>query len=444
MKAKVSEKLVSHIWQHQMITNPVTNAGEQLRIIHPGRVSNDSGCDFKDAVVTLNGKAIKGNIEIHVKSSQWYSHGHHQDPKYNSIVLHVVMWHDSSSPTLLHSGKAIPTISLDSSLTSPLNKLIHQGKLSHHHSPLCPEAMRYSHTESLNKLLDAAGEERFIIKTIALQKALIEEEACQVLFRGIARALGYSKNTEPFEELANRLPLSFLEKVEPDTSIVKQAWILGTAGLLPSQQLKQKYNLAKNDEIEKLENLWQSCGTTETMKKTDWCFFRVRPNNSPTHRLIALSYLITRYQEPGLLQGIIRLVKSAPPETAHCALVNGLTIAKQDYLAYHHNSGISKTKNSVLLGQSKAAAIVINIILPFSHAWGNIGGDSELREKAIAIYRRYPKLEDNELTIYMKQQLQIKPSAAISARQQQGLIHIFNTYCRYRSCHECPVALSQG
>ena len=201
MKAEFSEKFIAHIWQRQLVTNLVTDAGEQLQIIYPGRVSHDSGCDFQDAVFTIDGKVIKGDVEIHVKSSQWYSHGHHQDPKYNSIVLHVVMWHDSQCPILLQNGKTVSTIYLNPFLSSSLNELGHQADLSRYPLPSCQEATGHPNRESLNKLLDAAGEERFVAKITSFQKALVEEEAGQVLFRGIARALGYAKNTEPFEEL---------------------------------------------------------------------------------------------------------------------------------------------------------------------------------------------------------------------------------------------------
>ena len=444
MKTEISEKLITHIWQHQLVTNLVTDAGEQLQIIHPGRTSNDSGCDFRDAAFAIDGKVIKGDIELHVKSSQWYSHGHHRDPKYNNIVLHVVMWHDSQPPALLQNGKSVPTVCLSSFLSNSLNELSHRADLPRYPLASCPAAMRHSNSESLNKLLTAAGEERFAAKITSFQKALNKEEAGQVLFRGIARALGYAKNTEPCEELTNRLRLSFLKRVEPKTNAAKQAWILGTAGLLPSQRPRLRHRLIEDGEIEKLETIWQSSGVAETMKEADWCFFRVRPDNFPTRRLIALSYILVRYRKSGLLQGILKLVKKTPPQAEHRWLENGLTIASQGYWANRFDFGVAKKRSSALLGQEKAAEIAMNIILPFAYAWGEIAAEPKLKKKVAEIYHHYPKLGDNELTRYMKQQLLLKPDVALSACQRQGLIHIFKTYCRHRNCTECPVALSQG
>lgn len=444
MKTQISEKLITHIWQRQLVTNLVTDTSEQLQIIHPGRASNDSGCDFRDAVFAIDGKVIKGDIELHVKSSQWYSHGHHRDPKYNNIVLHVAMWHDSQSPTLLQNGKTVPTVCLSSFLSNSLNELNHRADLSRYPLPSCPEAMRHLNAESLNKLLTVAGEERFATKITSFQKALNKEEARQVLFRGIARALGYAKNTEPCEELTNRLLLRFLEKVEPETNTVKQAWILGTAGLLPSQRHKLQHRLIEDEEIVKLEAIWQSSGVAETMKEADWCFFRVRPDNFPTRRLIALSYILVRYGKSGLLQGMLKLVKKTPPQAKHRWLENGLIIAGQGYWANRFDFGVVKKRSSALLGREKAAEIAINIILPFVYAWGEIAVEPKLKKKAAEIYHLYPKLGENELTRYMKQQLLLKPDVDLSACQQQGLIHIFKTWCRHRNCTECPVALNRG
>jgi len=444
MKAGISEKLVAHIWQHQLITNLVTDAGDQFHIIYPGRVSSDGGCDFRDAVFVAGGRVIKGNIEVHVKSSQWYSHGHHQDPKYNNIVLHVAMWHDTQSSILLQNGATIPTICLGSFLCDSLDEICRLTVSSRYSAFPCPEAIRNPNTEFLKILLSAVGEERFATKASLFQKTLAEEEAGQVLFRGIARALGYAKNTESFEELANRLPLRFLEEIETESSIVKRALILGTAGLLPSQRFRLRHRLIEEGEEEELEMIWQAGSTTETMKETDWCFFRVRPANFPTRRLVALSYLLTRYYKSGLLRGILDLVREAPIGVGYRWLGNGLIVAGQDYWAKHSDFGITRKRGLALLGQEKAAEIVINTILPFVYAWGEAANEPKLEKKAIEIYRHYPRLGDNELSRHMKQQFLLEPNVDLSACQHQGLIHIFKTYCCYRNCTECPVAFNQG
>ncbi|UCH51843.1 MAG: DUF2851 family protein [Chloroflexota bacterium] len=440
MEIKITEKLISRIWQNKLVTELATENGEQIHIIHPGRSSNTHGCDFQDAVFTINGKMTTGNIEVHIKSSQWHSHGHHRNPKYNNIALHVVWWHDSQDPTRLQNGQAVPIICLGPFLNSTLDDLNKRMNLSGNSLPSCPLVGRHSNAESLSKMLTAAGEERFTAKTRVFRKALKEEDARQVLYRGIARALGYAQNAKPCEELANKLPFIILEGIKSEPDSTRQALLLGVAGLLPSQ----RHSSVEDRETNKLEMIWQSLGITETMKEVDWCFFRVRPDNFPTRRLIALSYLIPRHSKTELHQEILKLVKKAPRGAGHYRLENGLTVVGRGYWRNHLDFGIAQKKSSSLLGREKASAIAINTVLPFACAWGELHSDLKLKEKAVEIYRRYPKAGDNELTLYMKQQLRLNQEVRLSACQQQGLIHIFKTCCRHRSCTECPVALNLG
>ncbi len=443
MKTQVTEKLITSIWQRRLVPELFTDTGERLQVIHPGRTSNISGCDFRDAVFTINSKTITGDIEVHVKSSQWQGHGHHRDPKYNNIALHIVWWHDSQTPTLLQDGKVIPTICLSSFIKSPLDELNSQANSYGQPLSACQEVSHHTNADRLGRLLTEAGEERFVAKITSFRKALKKDDARQVLYRGIARALGYTQNAEPCEELANKLPLDILEEIETGDNVTRQALILGTAGLLPSQQRRLRHVFIEDEEISGLEQIWESFGITETMKETDWCFFRVRPDNFPTRRLIALSYLIARYGKSGLLLGILKLVREASPGAEHRWLENGLIIAGQGYWKNHPDFGIVMSRSSALLGRDKVSEIAINTILPFACACGEIAGELELKKKTVEIYRSYPKPGDNELTRYMKQQLRLKPEARLSACQQQGLIHIFKTYCHRRNCAECPIAINR-
>jgi len=430
MNTQTSEKLVARLWQCQPASS-VTDDGQQFRTIYPGRASHSRGCDFKDAVFTLNGQMISGDVEIHVKSSQWYSHGHHRDPKYNNVVLHVAWWHDNQSPTRLQNGKTVPTICLSTFPGYPADELNQHLELCGNSSISCPEAEKHLNADNLGKLLTLAGEKRFTAKAALFRQALRKEEAEQVLLRSIARALGYAQNAEPCEELANRLSLNSLQNDKPEST--RQALILGTAGLLPSQ----RHRPVEDMETDKLEMIWQSMSLTETMNEADWCFSQVRPDNFPTRRLIALSYLLTRHRQRGLLRGILQLARKAPSGAEHRWLENGLVIAGPDYWRNHCDFGVAKKRSSALLGREKASEIVINAMLPFAYVWAEISSDLKLKRKAAEIYRRYPSRADNELTRHMKQQLLLKPNARLSACQQQGLLHIFKTYCRFRNCTAC-------
>jgi len=428
-RIKFSEKQAALIWQ-QVVGRELTSSEDELvSVIYPGRANDDNGPDFRDAVIVNKSHLTKGDVEVHVKSSDWYSHKHHVDAEYNNVILHVVMWHDCHSATLLKSGKPVPVLCLAKALR-------HQAYLLPYQLP-CFQILDHVNRQTLRKLLNAAGEERFKQKAMHFQAEIKQEEAGQVLFRGMMRALGYAKNTKPFEDLADRTPLNSIESREG--LALKQALLLGTAGLLPSQRWQGKFTRGK--EVQELEQIWQSVGKkVKTMKEGDWNFSHIYPNNSPVRRIIAQSHLLERYCEGKLLAGILQLVKEAPLPGGHRVLENGLTVAGDDHWRDHFDLDVrSKTKISALLGNSKAGEIAVNVILPFAFSWGELANEEKLTEHAIELYRNYPKLAENCITQHMKKQFGLKEPFDLTACYQQGLIHIFRNYCREGSCSECPL-----
>jgi len=433
-RIKFPEKQAALIWQQVVGRDLPSSEDELFSVIYPGRTNGDNGPDFRDAVIVNKSHLTKGDVEVHVKSSDWYSHEHHTDAEYNNVILHVVMWHDCNSATLLQSGKPVPMLCLAKALR-------HQAYLLPYQLP-CFQILDHVNRQTLGKLLNTAGEERFKQKAMHFQAEILrfaqKEEAGQVLFRGIMRALGYAKNTKPFEDLADRMPLNCIESREG--LALKQALLLGTAGLLPSQRWQGKF--AREKEVQELEQIWQSAGKkVKTMKEGDWNLSHIYPNNSPVRRIVAQSYLLERYCEKKLLAGILQLVKEAPMPKGHHALENGLTVAGDGYWRDHFDFDVrSKTKISALLGNSKAGEIAVNVILPFAFSWGKLANEAKLTENAIELYRNYPKLAENCITRHMKKQLGFEEPFDLTACHQQGLIHIFRNYCREGRCSECPLA----
>jgi hypothetical protein len=429
-RINLSEKQAALIWQQVVRKELPSTEDEPVSVIYPGRTNGDNGPDFRDAVIADKFHLTKGDVEVHVKSSDWYSHKHHADAEYNNVILHVVMWHDCNSATLLQSGKPVPVLCLAKALR-------HQPYLLPHQLP-CFQILGRMDRQTLGRILNAAGEERFKQKAMHFQDELKQEEAGQVLFRGIMRALGYAKNTKPFEDLADRMPLNSLESREG--LVLKQALLLGTAGLLPSQRWQGKF--AGEKEVRELERIWQSAGKkVETMRESDWTLSHIYPNNSPVRRIVAQSYLLERYSHRGLPAGILKLVKNTPLSSALSVLQNGLTVDSDGYWRDHFDFGVrAKTRMSALLGHSKAGEIAVNVILPFAFSWGQLADEAKLTENALGLYRNYPKLAENCLTRHMAKQLCLEESSDFTACHQQGLIHIFRNYCREGRCSECPLA----
>jgi hypothetical protein len=412
------EKEITLRWQALVGKEIATQDGRRLKLIYPGRANGGVGPDFRNAVIAMNDSQVaKGDVEIHVRSSDWYRHGHHRNPGYDHVILHAVLWDDCPSATLAQNGRSVPVVNLSKA------NVMAAGELP------CVQKMWHRDDETLRKLLDAAGENRFEQKTALFRASLGSEGAGQVLYRGMMRALGYSRNMKPFEELANRLPIRFLQDTEARRSLsLKQALLLGTAGLLPSQWLRREFSA--ESKMEELEHLWRSLARREPMSAKDWHLSHVYHNNSPVRRILAQSHLLHRYREMGLVAGILEQVARTPLTGGRCQLEDSLIIA-------------SDNNSSALLGHSKAGEIIVNAILPFVFSWAEALPETGLSEKALKLYLNYPKLAENEISRHMARQLRLEDNSHSTACRQQGLIHIFTDYCSQGNCTECPL-VSQG
>jgi len=245
------------------------------------------------------------------------------------------------------------------------------------------------------EVLDEAGEERFQSKADCFGVELTIKEADQVLYEGLMRALGYSRNKESFEELARRMPVEMLRQIAQRVGWQRCGAVLGAA-LLSEAGL------------------------------VGWDYSRVRPRNMPQRRIAGAGYLLARYLGIGLVQGLIQLVREADEKTGCRRLERSLMIKRDGY--------------GTLIGVGRAREMVVNVILPFSFAWA----DEQLREHALELYRNYPPLEENKITRQMSRQLIMGFRVVNSARRQQGLIHLYNTFCLHRNCLRCPLMSALG
>jgi len=458
--SNLSEREIIKIWQYLLLnrTELVTEDGERLKIIYPGRLNDDRGADFRDAVIATSQGLIKGDIEVHVNSSAWQAHQHHEDPVYNRVVLHVVMWHNTRAATNLQNGKGIPILALHRYMKDPINQWLEwvAGKGFIGKAPKdffggvltmpCLKAAERLTNGVMAKFLDCAGEKRFLAKATRFRANLTQIEASQVLYQGIMGALGYSKNKLSFLELARRLPLRILEstvqgKISDEECLAQQqALLLGTAGLLPSQRQDRHWENINDKWVSELERLWAFSSHTEAMSPNDWHLFKVRPNNSPIRRIAAMTYLILRYRERGIFEEIVNMVREASASKDHHRLEKKLVVTIDGYWARHFDFGLaSRIKNPTLLGVGQAANIIVNVILPFVFAWGKLASWPELGQKSLNLYRHYPKLAANTVEKHMREQLRLSSRLVNSAQRQQGLIHIYNTLCTQGGCNSCPL-----
>ena len=440
------ESQIVNLWRYLLLkgTELTAEDGTPIKIIYSGRINNDQGADFRDVVMAANQGLVIGDIEIHIKSSDWQAHRHHLNPQYNRVILHVVMKHDRKTATHLENGRSIPTLALDK-YTEDSIPLIY----SHIGSNMPCSCCRNNLTPDIvAEFLDSAGRKRFLTKAASFEANIAQVGASQSLYQGIMGALGYAKNRLPFLELAHRLPLWLLEpmaqgKISDEECLARQqTLLLGTAGLLPSQRYSCRQDKLDDEWVDTLERLWTSFHHTEVMSPNSWHLFRVRPSNFPTRRLIAMSHLVLRYKERGIVEEVLNIIKETPLHKGHRRLEAVLVVITDGYWASHFDFGSgSRIANPSLLGRSRAADIVVNVLLPFTSAWSKLNSQPELAWKSFALYHNYPKLSVNTVEKHMVRQIGLNGSLVNSAQRQQGLIQIYETLCTRGKCDSCTLGI---
>lgn len=420
-----------------------------MQLIYPGRENDDRGADLTDAVISLGQGLIKGDIEFHRWSSDWRRHQHHQDPAYNSTILHVVMWRDTEPVTQLQNEKKVPILALSRHLKIATRQRMRTDHPTDTSTLPCYRAVKSLPMERIDTILDNAGHERFLAKAAAFQDELSGDPPEQILYQGVMKALGYSKNKPPFEELARKVPLHRLQTIVrrylPDDRCLarQQALLLGTAGLLPSQQGIHHSAVASEHWVEALERYWSEYDHRLIMSADSWRLIKVRPNNSPIRRIAGISYLILRYRKEGILEEIINLISEIRIDQAYFALVTGMMVMAGGYWKTHYELGCySRHIAPTLIGSNRATAIAVNVILPFIYAWSRLNAKPELAAKTLAIFNAYPKPGTNAIEKHMSKQLGRSSVPINSAQRQQGLIHIYKTLCIHGKCAVCPLGMA--
>ena len=440
MRLTIPERRVLEIWRDalQKRKDLVTAETGPVNIVYAGRFNDGRGADLRDAVVATDRGLLQGDIEIHVNSSDWWAHGHHEDRAYNSVVLHVVYRHDAGRETVLQNGLEIPTLALEEYAEEQPG-----DRITSAFTPIAAGACRAT-PELADRCLDEAGDARFYTGAARFQREIIRLGPEQALYAGIMTALGYSKNKAPMAELARAAPLADLEKIvgedgtDGEGRLRLQARLLGAAGLLPSQRPRGRPTAGPPDEYERtMEQFWEKSGLTARMCRDDWVFFKVRLGNYPVRRIAAMGALLARHSGSGILQALLESLENAERDAR--SLEEALLVPADGYWERYADFAIPLPGRAALLGKERAGEIIINALLPFYAAYARLRPAAGLAEKAYEIFSRYRAPAENSLEKHMRRQLGIAAATVATARRRQGLIHIYKTLCTQGRCGECPL-----
>ncbi len=458
IKEPAREAFLYQIWQNKSFENREMSTidGHYVQIRDKGTRNYDSGPDFHNAIISIDGQLIRGDIEIHPVAGDWFLHGHHKDPRYNSVVLHVVTMNcPSSFKTICQNGHIIPTINLDNFLEKPSEELEKDKTIIDTETePVCGLSKKSKIT--IQNILDKAGEARFFIKVQQFQEKRNNDLWEQIFYLSLCEALGYSKNRIPFNNLANNLPIETLWNYiwkDPKTLALKkcEAYLFGSAGLLPSQshEVKQIVDRETAEYVEKLERHWHEFPLRPKMiciKSEEWQFFRLRPQNFPTRRIAAAAILALRFMDEGFLQTIIKTINRCENKIPVIVkeLENLFKVETVGFWTAHYSfqeSDNEAAKTRYIVGSDRARDIVVNVVLPLAFAYANEVNDMRLGNEIIQLFFQYPGLADNEIFRRLRKRIigtqSVKGDYVVGVRHQQGMIHLSKLFCRKGYCEKC-------
>lgn len=406
-RERISEKLVAWAWQEgRFAAGGLCSAdGRGLQVVYRGRAGDGAGPDFRDAIVIIDGTLRRGDVEIHVRTSDWDAHGHSRDRRYQSVVLHVVLDHD-------RRGWPIepPVLELRPWLDAPLTILAELARLEPSGPALCGSFVGWQE-EAVAELLDSLGDDRFADKVARAETAVDSLGLDEAVHVGLLDALGVTRNREQMRECAERLPFSVLDgilagKAPERRLLIAQSMLLGVAGFLE----------ALGDPAQRAVWLEYGDGAPPV---AGWELFRIRPANHPARRLLGYGRIVAAAGEAGLFAYLV----AGWPVAGVGGLRRRLALPGRD-----------------ALGAERAASIVLDVLLPIIAA--RESGAVRRDGHAWHAFRLAPRLADNAITRLMTWQLFAAPSTKLvdRARRQQGLLHLYQTWCRGQHCLDCPVS----
>ncbi len=397
---RMDERAMARLWQnaHHLSEGLDAEDGRRFRVVYPGRLNGLAGPDFRDSVLeTEAGELLMGDVELHVDAPDWYGHGHHRDPGYNGVILHVVLHARSARDSLQQSG----TRATVASIGPAVGRLADDDR----NGEAAPSLLPSPDGAGLGTLLDLAGDQRFFGRAKGFVLEMDAVDPAEVVYRALMEGLGYASNRGPFRRLAQAVPFSTLRRLAhepPGTRLLAvQAMLLGAAGLdAPGDATRP---------TAETRALLRRLPGAPRLRPQEWRLSRVRPANHPARRVVGAAHLLDRHLESGLLEGFAEGVAGGRAR----AVVDRLQVRPY-------------------VGEGRARELAVNAALPATYAWAGIRRDRGLQDSALALYRGFPGLGDNEITREMKRLLSVQERGVdiTGARRQQGLLHLYKGMSR--------------
>jgi hypothetical protein len=414
----MKEDLLQFIWQYKSFSplNLSTTDGQPVKIVKVGERNTNSGPDF------LNGQAIigdthwAGNIELHIKSSDWDAHKHTSDKAYGNVILHVVYEHNA---TELPAN--IPVLELKQYI--PQQTLQHYEQLQAAGKEIPCNAF----VKDVNDFVKATWLDRIAVERLESKSGYIKQllernrnDWQETTYQLVARNFGFKVNADAFEALAQSLPLRMLSRQKYNLLQV-EALLFGQAGML-----EVEFNDGYPKALQKEYGFLKAKYNLQPIPAERWKLLRLRPGNFPTYRIAQFAQLV--YKSELLFSKFLEIDNVA-------AAKKYFDLEASEYWHTHYLfDKESKHKSNHKLGAPMVENIIINSIAPILFCYGWIHSNEKHKEKALFLLENL-KAEHNSIT----KGWQALGMENNNAMQSQSLIQLKNTYCDRKRCLHCGI-----
>ena len=415
----MNEKLLQYLWNFKIFKNFDFRdvEGNELEILDFGKWNFNSGPDFLYGKIKTKNLVLAGNIELHVKSSDWIFHHHSGNPDFENLILHAVFIHDVEIEEL--RTKNIPTLEhkdyIDETLLWKYESLLKENQFIPCESLFDPRKIPFQFCEEvLLKKLDEKSAE--IEEALKINKNNYEA----LLFQNLAYAFGLKVNSGIFRQMAESLDFSVVNKIRQNQTQL-EALFFGISGWLEKPEdeqmriwkrefdfLKSKYKLPELRSIPK--------------------FSRLRPPNFPT---IRLSQLASLYH---LNQNLFSKLISAKNNNEIDAIFRN--VKASEYWDNRFNFGkISPVEGEKFLTADFIDLILINAVLPLKYSYHK-NYDENINDEILDFYRNLPA-EKNTVIARWKS-LRVKTENAL---ESQAMLFHYKNFCEKKNCLNCGIGL---
>ena len=411
------EQLLHYVWKHKLFPlKPLrTTDGMEVEVIDPGLWNNNAGPDFFNAKIKIDGVLWVGNIEIHIKASDWKLHHHDTNSDYDNVILHIAS--DIDYEPCRPNGEKIPQMELHypTYLVDNYNELIRTS-----HYPACYKLIPTLSKLLMHSWLNTLQIERFEEKTERIDKLMkkYNNNWEDVFFITLARNFGFGTNSDAFELWAQTIPLRAVDK-HRDNLFQIEAIFFGQAGLLNAT-----YDEYTDRLLKEYTYLKYKFGFT-TSNSCRWKLLRMRPGNFPHVRIAQLAKMYHTSQ--GLLSKILEAetIENLRPM---------FETDTSEYWITHYTFGEVSTPIKKNLSKSSANLLIINTVIPFLYAYGKHRGINRLTARASEMLETL-KPENNYITRMWKE----CGLEAAHAGDSQALIQLKKNYCDPKKCLYCRI-----